>query len=675
MGVKWTKRIATASFFILVFLISTNSAHAATLTVCETGTPGQGGCDYIGGPSIQTAVNDASDGDTVFIKAGTYNDVVVKIGQVGNPTKQNLTIQGEGKEKTILKGRSIVFSITDSTISIESVELIPKYAGSAVWVNTDSQISISNSLFSFSGSFGYSVTSQENSVVDISSSVIKTIIFTLGDSQVSISNSIMINDSYSAFSANHTSSILFENVVFMFIGGTSYHSSTVDIKNSIITDRTTQNAVFTATGDSTITIDYFLEHNNVKFKKTSGNGSVITTNQVSGSPNYINGYHLGAGSPAIDTGDPAILDPDGTRSDLGAYGGLGACLLDPTLIGCSSPYPIPGDTDYDGDVDGVDYIVWLNNYGSTNVPPPGYSYGDFDGKLGGNRDGNGDGNVDGIDYITWLRNYGKIGPTPTPSSIPTATSAPTQAPTSTPIPTQIPTVTPIPIISKISSFTQFIYVVTTNQHALSANGETFYSRTYNNGWNSSWTPQPVSSLNINGISAIRCFSLSQSTHGISKQEALSTNGKTVYYRTWSGSNWGGWNSYTIQSLGLGFNKAACWNQSDGDNANSNPKQTLTTSDGKSIYYRTWTSGSGWSGWTQRSLIQLGLNNYVNAIRSFSQSSNPATGQPKQEVISANGSKHLYRTWTSGSGWSGWTQNDVSDIPGIPGDNTPLLPLP
>ncbi|MBI4511027.1 MAG: hypothetical protein HY698_15445 [Deltaproteobacteria bacterium] len=33
--------------------------------------------------------------------------------------------------------------------------------------------------------------------------------------------------------------------------------------------------------------------------------------------------HLGASSPLLDTGDPAILDGDGTRSDMGAYGGPG----------------------------------------------------------------------------------------------------------------------------------------------------------------------------------------------------------------------------------------------------------------------------------------------------------------------------------------------------------------
>ena len=35
-------------------------------------------------------------------------------------------------------------------------------------------------------------------------------------------------------------------------------------------------------------------------------------------------YHLQAGSPAINSGDPALLDTDGTPSDMGAYGGPGA---------------------------------------------------------------------------------------------------------------------------------------------------------------------------------------------------------------------------------------------------------------------------------------------------------------------------------------------------------------
>ena len=33
---------------------------------------------------------------------------------------------------------------------------------------------------------------------------------------------------------------------------------------------------------------------------------------------------LAAGSPLIDAGDPSVLDPDGSISDIGAYGGPSA---------------------------------------------------------------------------------------------------------------------------------------------------------------------------------------------------------------------------------------------------------------------------------------------------------------------------------------------------------------
>jgi len=48
-----------------------------------------------------------------------------------------------------------------------------------------------------------------------------------------------------------------------------------------------------------------------------------------------NNFKLTSTSPCKDAGDPNIKDPDGTRSDIGAYGGPGACILDNTLPGCS----------------------------------------------------------------------------------------------------------------------------------------------------------------------------------------------------------------------------------------------------------------------------------------------------------------------------------------------------
>ena len=38
--------------------------------------------------------------------------------------------------------------------------------------------------------------------------------------------------------------------------------------------------------------------------------------------------HAALASALIDAGDPSILDPDGSRSDIGAYGGPGAASWD-----------------------------------------------------------------------------------------------------------------------------------------------------------------------------------------------------------------------------------------------------------------------------------------------------------------------------------------------------------
>ena len=79
------------------------------------------------------------------------------------------------------------------------------------------------------------------------------------------------------------------------------------------------------------------------------------------------GYAAPANSPLIDAGDPKVLDDDGTRSDLGAYGGPGASLVhdldgDGVIEGDCAPYDaklteatteVVGDG-LDQDCDGLD---------------------------------------------------------------------------------------------------------------------------------------------------------------------------------------------------------------------------------------------------------------------------------------------------------------------------------
>lgn len=63
-----------------------------------------------------------------------------------------------------------------------------------------------------------------------------------------------------------------------------------------------------------------------------------------------------------------------------------------------APDLLPGDANGDGTVDGLDYLVWAENYGDSPVDdPPGSP---------ANGDLNDDGVVDGLDYLVWAGNFG-----------------------------------------------------------------------------------------------------------------------------------------------------------------------------------------------------------------------------------------------------------------------------
>ena len=71
--------------------------------------------------------------------------------------------------------------------------------------------------------------------------------------------------------------------------------------------------------------------------------------------------HLGATADLIDAGDPSILDPDGTVSDIGAYGGPGAELWDLDQDGYFQwwlPGAYDATTSPDGDCDDTDETAY-----------------------------------------------------------------------------------------------------------------------------------------------------------------------------------------------------------------------------------------------------------------------------------------------------------------------------
>ncbi len=102
---------------------------------------------------------------------------------------------------------------------------------------------------------------------------------------------------------------------------------------------------------------------------------------ISKDPKFVSStdFHLKKDSPAIDAGDPSIKDPDGTRSDMGAYGGPGAELpeVGPSpkppspqppkeTKGCSSADIWGPNGKSDKNVNIYDLALVLSKYGTSN---------------------------------------------------------------------------------------------------------------------------------------------------------------------------------------------------------------------------------------------------------------------------------------------------------------------
>ena len=106
----------------------------------------------------------------------------------------------------------------------------------------------------------------------------------------------------------------------------------------------------------------------------------------------------------------------------------------PTRAPTNPPSSLLGDANGDGRVDGVDYTIWFNHYGTSTGNGP--ADGDF----------NRSGRVDGVDYTIWFNHYGQsAGPSPsvTPARSPTPSRVPTSTPRISPTPSG-PTPTPPP---------------------------------------------------------------------------------------------------------------------------------------------------------------------------------------------------------------------------------------
>lgn len=319
-----------------------NEVLGDTWTVCPDGIAPPEGCQYFGAAGIQQAIDQTADGDTVLVKAGDYNEVEIQIGFGAHPKKTNVTIKGENKPT--LKGKSaevIIFIGGNSQgITIEGFNI--SHAG-AHGIATGSNVSVvirSNNIFN-SANAGISIIEESRA------SILNNVINNNEGSGIQVASNANVEISNNLIHSNLGPGVYAENSELFARNNTvvNNHSNGIDcVSNCDLRNNISYgNNFFGIIGanESAFT--------NLKYNLSFGN-TVANWNEPSGGqfpnwppatnltvdPKFVSttDYHLQAGSPAINAGDPSILDPDGSRSDIGAYGGPASCGLDPTLPSC-----------------------------------------------------------------------------------------------------------------------------------------------------------------------------------------------------------------------------------------------------------------------------------------------------------------------------------------------------
>lgn len=333
------KRLRHAPWLLAaICLAGTALAVPRTHVVCPADGP-QADCGYIGGNGIQAAIDEASDGDTVAIRAGRYSaaayrDVpykkIVIRGFVVVDGK-DLTLAGDpgavldgatGPPTTAIIVRRAAVTIRGLTLTrfrfdVQEDEI---YEGHGLFV-IDGRVraeDLTISKFQKMGLIGRGTSELEATNISIVDGHVgiwlhETAYLRLTDSIVSRNDSSAIaaydnsvaHVSHSAFEGNLDDGLFSE------------HEATIYVTNSLILRNKPYGA--RAVGDSRIWLGYSVLYGNER-DTTSKRGrarvrrgpNVFTADPLVGSD-----YRLPPGSPLAGKGDPDLGDPVGAPSEIG----------------------------------------------------------------------------------------------------------------------------------------------------------------------------------------------------------------------------------------------------------------------------------------------------------------------------------------------------------------------
>lgn len=221
--------------------------------------------------SIQTAINNASTADTVKVWPGNYFEKIT--------LNKNIVLMGSGYENTIINGNF------NPTVNISS--------GKILW---------------------FTISSLNGNGIKISGGT--------------VSNCVINGCAHSGIYCDSGTTGLVINCVIVNNG-----NSGIDFIGPSGTSLTAMNCISRNNGgygfnaywaNGIFTVSY----SNGSRSSTNGNQGCIDLNPMFTSSTD---FHLSEGSPCWNTGNPSLFDPDGSRSDMGYFGGPN-CPIYPTVF-------------------------------------------------------------------------------------------------------------------------------------------------------------------------------------------------------------------------------------------------------------------------------------------------------------------------------------------------------
>lgn len=329
---------------------------ARWLTAVAFGLAGQAGAATIrvplDQPTIAAGIAAANPGDTVSVSPGTYYEYNIPVAKSitiasgGNATNTIVDMQHNGRGFMITNPSPTAVSISGLTIQNAS---IPYYTGGGAILVASGKCRISGCIVQgTSGAADYSGGPISNWGTNVDDVVVDNCVvrnnFAANGCGIGncAANKCLIYDNSAgnnpmALSGCHATNC----TVYNNTGGFLANAWTAGGMSGGIA----VNCIFWANSG----------HNGQQIDPASSavvgystiQGGYSGTGNISSDPLFVNAaggdFHLQASSPAKNTGDPSILNSDGSRSDMGAYGGIFPSPSDFLTNGLIAYYPFNGN--------------------------------------------------------------------------------------------------------------------------------------------------------------------------------------------------------------------------------------------------------------------------------------------------------------------------------------------